>query len=860
MNWHQLDTEKVFEITGSSPNGLTTSSVYAAQSKYGLNEIADVKKIPIWIQFLNQFKSFMIIVLVIAAVISGIIGDKTDTIVILIIVFLNAAIGFIQEYRAEKAMNALKKIATPNTTVIRDAKYLSIASTEIVPGDVVMLEAGMIVPADMRMIESHSLRVEESALTGESNAVDKITKALKEDNSELGDRINMAYKGTKVTNGRGLAIVTETGMNTEIGRIAQMLQEQKTATPLQMKMEDFGKYLSYLIIAICLLLFLIGLFRGEEPFNMLLVSISLAVAAIPEALPALITIALAQGAKRLVKKNALVRKLPAVETLGSVTFICTDKTGTLTKNSMKVIENYASAEKPIDREIPLLENIMCLNHDVAVSGSGKLLGDSMEIAIVEFLKESQSIDIFEIQNRYSRVAEIPFDAERKCMTTIHEFEDKYLVVCKGAVESITEKLELDNNTNEIVMHNNGMASKGMRVIAYGFKFMPDVDEPLNPKEIESQLKFAGLVGLMDPPRDEVKAAILECKAAGIKPVMITGDHPETAAAIAEQISLLMPGDLKISGYELRNLSDTEFENRVEKIKVYARVSPQQKLRIVKALQAKNNFVAMTGDGVNDAPSLKAANIGVAMGITGTDVSKESADMILLDDNFTTIVNAIKEGRRIYDNIRKFVKYIMTCNGAEIWTIFLAPILGLPIPLLPIHLLWINLITDGLPGLALSSERAEKNIMKRRPRNKNESLFSGGTGIHIIWVGILMAAITLSIQGWAIAASNPNSQTMVFTVLSLAQLGHVFAIRSEKEYIFRIGLFSNLPLSFAVIFTFLLQMCVIYMPLGNKFLKTHPLSFNELVLCLSGAFLIFIAVEAEKMIKKLINRHKSNGYQ
>lgn len=856
MNWHQLDIEKVFEETGSSREGLSSSGVSMARSKYGANELEDVKKIPAWIQFLNQFKSFMIIVLVIAAVISGIVGDKTDTIIILVIVLLNALVGFIQEYRAEKAMNALKKIASPNSRIIRDGKEISIASSEIVPGDVVILEAGMIAPADMRLFVSHALRIEESALTGESLAVDKITKALGEENTELGDRLNMAYKGTKVINGRGLGVVTATGMNTEIGKIAQMLQEQKTATPLQLKMEDFGKKLSYLIIAICLLLFVIGLIRGEEPFNMLLVSISLAVAAIPEALPALITISLAQGAKRLVKKNALVRKLPAVETLGSVTYICTDKTGTLTKNSMKVIDTYRSEEKSIDPQVALLENLMCLNHDVAQSGDEKLFGDPMEVAIVEFLKESQSIEAFEIQKKYPRVAEIPFDAERKCMTTIHEYGDKFLIVSKGAMESINEKLEPGNNLNDIEQQNNRLASEGMRVLAYGFRFMPDVNDPLNEVEIESQLKFAGLVGLMDPAREEVNDAILECKTAGIRPVMITGDHPETATAIAKKINLFSQGDLKITGYELRNLSDAEFEEKVENIKVYSRVSPEQKLLIVKGLQAKDHFVSMTGDGVNDAPSLKAANIGIAMGITGTDVSKEASDMILLDDNFTTIVNAIKEGRRIYDNIRKFVKYIMTCNGAEIWTIFLAPILGLPIPLLPIHLLWINLVTDGLPGLALSSEKAETNIMKRPPRHKNESLFSHGTGTHIIWVGILMAAITLGIQGWAIADDNPNWQTMVFTVLSLAQLGHVFAIRSEKEYIFSIGFFSNRFLLIAVIFTFLLQLCVIYMPLANKFLKTRPLPLNDLLLCLSGAFLIFFAVELEKAFKKYLNRKKT----
>jgi len=850
MDWHKIDIDKVLHLTGTSYNGLNAEAVITARKKHGKNELDDVKGTPVFIQFLNQFKSFMIVVLIIAAVISGIVGDSTDTIIILMIVFLNAIIGFIQEYRAEKAMNALKQMAAPMSRVVREGQEKIIDSTEIVPGDIIVLESGMIVPADIRIIESHSLRVDESVLTGESMAIDKSTKTIDSDATELGDRINMAYKGTKVTNGRGLAVAIETGMNTEIGKIASMLREKKSLTPLQLKMEDFGKKLSYLIIAICILLFVVGLVRGEEPFNMLLVAISLAVAAIPEALPALITIALAQGAKRLVKKNALVRKLPAVETLGSVTYICTDKTGTLTRNEMKVLQTHEYQTLKIFPDTTLLKGLMCLNHDVVASADGKLIGDSMEIAIVEFAVDSNSSDMLDVVNQYPRVGEIPFDADRKCMTTIHMYEDKFLVISKGAIESITKNLEDGYDTNEIYGRNKGFASQGLRVIAYGYKLIPSFNEPVNENEIESRLKLAGLVGLMDPPREEVKAAILECKSAGIQPVMITGDHPETAAAIGDKINLLSKNDIRVSGSELRNLPQDEFESKVELIKIYSRVSPQQKLEIVKGLQKKNHFVAMTGDGVNDAPALKAANIGIAMGITGTDVSKEAADMILLDDNFATIVNAVKEGRRIYDNIKKFVKYIMTCNGAEIWTIFLAPLVTLPIPLLPIHLLWINLITDGLPGLALSYEKAEKNIMNRPPRKKDENLFSEGTGIHIIWVGILMAALTLGIQAWAIHADNPKWQTMVFTTLSMAQLGHVYAIRSSREFIFRVGIFSNFPMFVAVIFTFLLQLGVIYLPVANEFLKTQPLSFSELLISLSGSVLIFTAVECEKAIKKV----------
>jgi P-type Ca2+ transporter type 2C len=856
MNWHQLEIDAVFAKLGTSRAGLSAAAVEENRRQFGTNELQEKRKKPAWVLFLNQFKGFMIVVLVVAAVISGIVGDTTDTIIILVIVLLNAVIGFVQEYRAEKAMDALKKMATQNSRVVRDGTTLNLSSAEIVPGDIVLLESGVVVPADMRLAESHSLRIEESSLTGESLAVDKYVKPIAQEDPPLGDRFNMAYKGTMVTNGRGIGVVTGTGMNTEIGKIAKMLQQDETATPLQVRMEDFGRKLSYIILLICVLLFVVGLLRGEEPMNMLLVAISLAVAAIPEALPALITIALARGAKRLVEKNTLVRKLPAVETLGSVTYICTDKTGTLTQNKMQVVNAVpAEHEKGFDNELPLLESVMCLNHDAIKSRDGQWIGDPMEVAIVDFVGRTRNADAADFVNRYPRVGEIPFDSDRKCMTTIHEFDNRYLIVTKGAAESVGGRLRTEEIADFIYKETNKQAREGMRVIAYGFRFVDDLDEPYDPLEVENNLEYAGLIGLIDPPREEVKKAIAECKSAGIQPVMITGDHPETAAAIATQIGLLEHGDLKMSGEDLSRTAAADFESKVEKVKVYSRVSPEQKLIIVKALQQRKHFVAMTGDGVNDAPSLKVANIGIAMGITGTDVSKEAAHMILLDDNFATIIRAIREGRRIYDNIRKFVKYIMTCNGAEIWTIFMAPLLGLPIPLLPIHILWINLVTDGLPGLALSAEKAEKNIMQRKPRKTNESLFSEGIGYHIVWVGILMASVTLALQGWAISNENPRWQTMVFTVLSLAQLGHVFAIRSDHEYIFRIGFFSNKPLLFAVVLTFGLQMCVIYLPFANRIFKTQPLTATELLISISGAVVVFVAVEVEKWVKKLRARRR-----
>lgn len=865
-SWWTETKEDSIAMLKSSEKGLSAHEAEERLKNIGPNQIEEGKKRSIWQLYLDQFKDFMILILIGAAVISGVIGEVKDSIAIIIIVLLNAVIGFIQEYRAEKAMEALKGMAAPMATVIREGSTAVIPSSQVVPGDIDILEAGNVVPADMRLVESHHLKIEEAALTGESVPVDKVVMHLADVEIPLGDRVNMAFKGTVVSYGRGKGLVVNTGMETEIGKIASMIQEEEgVKTPLQRRLAAFGKRLAVAALAICAIVFVVGMMRGEPLTLMFLTAVSLAVAAIPEALPAVVTISLALGAAKMVRKKALIRKLPAVETLGSVTYICSDKTGTLTMNRMSVEKIFTNGQM---EEVPLAKDglnegrdfffqAMGLSNDVAVDGNGQAIGDPTEIALLEAAQGagfSKSV----LDREFPRIAEIPFDSNRKCMTTFHTSTDgRVFSITKGAVEVLLGKVAGSASTEgpeefdrqKITEFNGKMAEEGLRVLALGVKHWEVLPKRLDPESVETELHILGLVGLIDPPREEAKESVAQCKTAGIVPVMITGDHPLTAKTIATRLGIIQDGDEVMTGSGLQKLSMKEFVQRVGRIRVYARVAPVQKLKIVKALQDRGEFVAMTGDGVNDAPALKRADIGVAMGITGTDVTKEASHMILLDDNFATIVRAVREGRKIYDNIRKFIKYTMTSNSGEIWTIFLAPFLGLPLPLLPIHILWINLVTDGLPGLALAPEPEERGIMKRPPRPPGESIFAHGLGVHIIWVGLLMGLVSLAAQGWAFFGGNGNWQTMVFTVLCLSQLGHVLAIRSDRDSLFKQGMLSNRPLFLAVLFTFGLQMAVIYIPFLQGIFKTQPLSLWDLVFCLAMSSIVFWAVEIEKAFRR-----------
>ena len=760
-------------------------------------------------------------------------------------------------------MAALRKMAAPDAHVLRDAQAVTLAAAELVPGDVVMLEAGNIVPADLRLLEEEELQVDESALTGESHAVEKQTAALPETELAIGDRFNLAFKSSMITRGRGKGVVVASGMNTEIGQIAEMLQvEAGVKTPLQKRLSRFGRYLALAVLAICALVFTAGLLQGQPILLMFLTAVSLAVAAIPEALPAVVTISLALGARKLIQHNALVRNLPAVETLGSVTYICTDKTGTLTQNRMTVELFFAAGERQEslpepEASVPWKElaQAMALNNDVAEK-DGVPAGEPTELALFE-AAHMAGFNKSILEQAKPRVGVIPFDSKRKQMTTLHQTAEVVTAYIKGAPEQVLQQCNqgLDNDevtafeAKAVLAEAAQLANEGYRVLAFAKREFNRLPESLDTQIIERDLTFLGLVALIDPPRPEVPQAVNDCLTAGITPVMITGDHPGTAMAIARRLGITDDDRAMLSGDELAKISDEKFARLAETIRVYARVTPEQKLRIVKALQVNGEFVAMTGDGVNDAPALKRASIGVAMGQKGTDVAREASDMILLDDDFSTIVRAVRAGRRIFDNIRKFIKDTMSSNSGEIWTLFLAPFLGLPIPLLPIHILWINLVTDGLPGLAFAAEPAEPGIMQRAPRPPEENIFAHGMWQHILWVGLFVGGVSITALAWAISRDVSYWQTVVFTVLTVSQLFHSLAVRSESVSLFRIGLFSNLPMLGAVMLTLLLQIMVVYTPALNSIFHTQPLPMFDLAVCLALSSLVLFAVEIEKWLMR-----------
>ncbi|MET0857539.1 MAG: cation-translocating P-type ATPase [Telluria sp.] len=861
--WHELPGPEVARRFGVDPAiGLPAQAATARLHDHGPNAIRGRPPRPRWHVFADQFTDFMILVLIAAAVISGVIGDIKDTVAIVLIVLLNAVIGFVQELRAERALAALKKMAATGATVLRDGHKLMVPAAQLVPGDIVVLEAGNVVPADLRLIGSAQLKIDEAVLTGEASTVEKISGRLPAGKLALGDLTNLAFKGTTTTYGRGTGIVIATGMATELGKIARLLDAGvELKTPLQQRLTAFGRRLGLAVLAVCAVIFVAGLVRGESLVLMFLTAVSLAVAAIPEALPAIVTISLALGAGKMVRQNALIRRLPAVETLGSVTYICSDKTGTLTQNKMCVNELYAVGRSvqqadptPSGEPWNTLFSALALSNDAGRDHECNTTGDPTEVALyVAAAGAGYRKDAMEQAS--PRLFELPFDSERKRMTTFHCHPQGCIAYTKGAPESVVPlcnaMLTADGTAAleraTILATAEQMAARGLRVLAVASRIWPALPDSRHHRNIEGGLVFVGLVGMIDPPRAEAKEAVRLCRSAGITPVMITGDHAATALAIARQLGIAGEHDMVVTGPQLAAIDDDQFRQRVRQIRVYARVDPAQKIRIVAALQERGEFVAMTGDGVNDAPALKRADIGIAMGKSGTDVAREAASLLLLDDNFATIVTAVREGRRIFDNIRKFIRFAMSGNSAEIWVIFVAPFLGMPIPLLPIHILWINLLTDGLPGLALAAEPAEKGIMQRPPRPPTESIFAHGMWQHIVWVGLVIAAVSLLVQAWALRSGSAHWQTMVFTVLTLSQMAHVMAIRSDRDSLFRLGLRSNLPLLAAVALTFLLQMATVYVPALNPVFNTQPLTALELLFCLLLSFIVFVVVEIEKLL-------------
>ncbi len=889
-HWWQQDINTV-ETTLSShiEEGLTTQQVLELHQKYGPNELQQGESVPAWKLFLSQFTGFMVWVLMGAAVISAISREWADVGIILAIVLLNGILGFIQEFRAEKSLNALKQLASPMSKVIRNGRAQVLPSSELVPGDLIELEAGDNIPADGRLIwlTSHCA-VQEASLTGESSAVSKSTDALDED-AVLADRVNMVYMGTSVSNGRARALVTATGMDTELGKIADMMDDIKEEmTPLQKKLEHFGK----VIVGVCLVLvglvFVLGVYHGESLKESLLIAVSLAVAAIPEGLPAVVTIALALGVQRMVKRHALIRKLPSVETLGCTTVICSDKTGTLTKNEMTVQTVYTNFQwidvtgtgyrpegqfQQNDQAIQLDANpdlvrtlhigVLCngaqLMHD---KGTHQIMGDPTEGCLLTAGAKAALLKK-DLEAKFPFVDEIPFDSDRKKMTVIRTDENQRVAYCKGAPDQLLKNCThiqcqgeirplSDEDRETLLGANNELADKAMRVLGAAYRSLEESVTDYTVETVETKLVFAGLFGVMDPPREEVKVAIAECQEAGIVPVMITGDHKNTAVAIARQLGFFDDTSLALSGEELDDLDDAQLKDTVSKVAVYARVTPAHKLRVVRAWRSLGQVIAMTGDGVNDAPAVKEADIGVAMGITGTDVTKEVADMVITDDNYASIVAAVEEGRGVYDNIRKFVHYLLSCNTGEILLMFAASLFGMPAPLLAIHILWVNLVTDGLPALALGVEKIDPHLMNRAPRPPAEPVVTQRGGVLMIAQGLLMAICAL-ITFWVVLDGNeelnlPRARTFAFVTLACSQLFHAFNCRNLSESLFKIGPLGNLPLVAATSTSFLIQVAVVHVPLLRGWFKTESLSLADWGIILAIASIPLWIVEIGKLIK------------
>ena len=916
-HWHSETFAAVLRELGSDATvGLADSDIPTRRSQHGLNELVETGGRGLWRILWEQLSGAMVVMLIVAAGVSVALREYTDAVVIFTIVVLNAALGLFQDYRAERALAALKKLAVPVVRVRRDGVVREISARELVPGDIVLLEVGNNVPADCRLVECVNLKIQEAALTGESEAVEKQIEPLQGDALPLGDRTNMTYMGTVVTYGHGQAVVTETGMNTELGHIARSLQTVESEdTPLQKRLAQLGRTLALVAVGIVALVFVMGISRGEDARLMMMTALSLAVAVVPEGLPAVATVALALGARRMFNRRALIRKLAAVETLGSVTVICSDKTGTLTENRMTVTvldvagdrlhltetlqQGQPFSESEVSDEIATLRQQVAAHSSLALLLTGAGLCNDAELVLDERHHRFRAVgDPTEgalavaaaqlglrkdrLMALFPRVAEVPFDSDRKRMTTVHrvtsssadgrdgavatalrpiiELDGDHIAFTKGAVDSILGACEYvwdDDEPKPIDEHwqlriaesNEKLAASGMRVLGVAFRPIDDRPTDDNADAVEQQLIFVGLLGMIDPPRLEVADAVARCRSAGIRPVMITGDHPLTARHIARQLTIADDGQV-LTGQELERLNADEVQALVEQVSVYARVAPKHKLQLVQALQKNGHVVAMTGDGVNDAPALKQAHIGVAMGITGTDVSKEASQMVLLDDNFATIVNAVEEGRIVYDNIRKFVKYTMTSNAGEIWVMVLGPLLGMPLPLLPLQILWINLVTDGLPGLALAVERSERGTMRRPPYPPQEHIFGRGMGLDIAWIGLLMGVVSLAMGYWYWASGSSGEvhwRTIVFTVLTLGQMGNALATRSARDSLFTIGVFTNKALVGSVGLTFALQLGVIYWPPLQSIFKTTALTATELVLCIALSTTVFWAVEAQKLL-------------